>query len=368
MQLKFKGIVPLAVLAVTFWSYFVLTSIDSKRSIVFAQKTTHTGTLYVSGMGGHFAKADVVIDPTDSNAPIKIKNLDRLVVGVKHIHNIRIDADDRNIIFWATYRQDQNGKVHVGKFDLNTGNVIKDVSLQIDERTKKTAALYCGSGQTKNSYLAIVMGPESYVDVFDKNDLTHKHRVFLDEIGYKPGGYRFFHGSSTIDMKGLLLTTDLVEGGKTTGQSDLLMLDSQALEEGKVKVLAKNSITGDPAKTYMLRGHPTRDGKYLLRAGGDRMFVIDADTLKPIDETIVSGVNDDVLPTPDGKYAVLTLRQAVSIVGAGSSSGVIDGMLQLYDIDQKKLIGKSVSICNSCHIKSDIQHNAHFNGLEGNWK
>ncbi|MBI4596264.1 MAG: hypothetical protein HY730_07820 [Candidatus Tectomicrobia bacterium] len=92
-----------------------------------------------------------------------------------------------------------------------------------------------------------------------------------------------------------------IEDGKHTGKFDVLILDLPALEEGKIKVLTKTTITGDSAKTYMFRGHPTRGGKYFLRAGGDRVYRIDAATLNPIDEIIMSGVTDDVIPTPDGQ-------------------------------------------------------------------
>jgi hypothetical protein len=97
------------------------------------------------------------------------------------------------------------------------------------------------------------------------------------------------------------------------------MLDLNELENGKVKVLAKNTITGEPGKTITFRETFSKDGKYLLQSGGDRFFLIDAKTLKLIDEEMMTaGENHDAMPTPDGKYALLTLRQALKIgIGKG---------------------------------------------------
>jgi hypothetical protein len=77
-------------------------------------------------MGGHFAIADVTIDPNDSENPIKVKDLNMLDIGGKThpTHDARIDAKDRNTMFWSTYKLDSNGKLHVGKSDLKTGEVL----------------------------------------------------------------------------------------------------------------------------------------------------------------------------------------------------------------------------------------------------
>ncbi|RJQ23231.1 MAG: hypothetical protein C4560_00720 [Nitrospiraceae bacterium] len=337
-----------------------------------AAKKIYSGAIYVSGMGGHFAKAEVIIDPNDAENPIKVNNLDRIVIGDKNTHathDPRIDVNDRNTMFWSTYKLDPNNKVHVGKSDLKTGNVIKDVALDLDARAKGPMPLYCASGQTKTSYMPVMMTTEAYVDVFDKKDLNHKHRVFFDELGYKAGGYKFFHGINTPDMKGFVIAVNLVEEGKPNGKIDLVMLDLKELENGKVKVITKNTITGEPGKTITFRQFFTNDGKYLLQSGGDRMFLLDAKTLKLVDEEMITGgENHDVMPTPDGKYAVLTLRQPLNVKIEEGTKTITDGTLQVYDMEAKKLVGKSVSACNACHEKMGISASAILCGLDGNLK
>ncbi|MBI5740965.1 MAG: hypothetical protein HZA16_09605 [Nitrospirae bacterium] len=368
-----KRILIAAVLTViAFFSYLTFTSMNTKTGVAVASKKTYTGTLYVSGHGGHFAKADVTIDPNNAEEPVKVNNLDRIVIGDKtthQTHDPRIDADNKDLMFWSTYKLDPGNKVHVGKSDLKTGNVIKDVAIDIDARTKGPAPLYCGSGQTKNSYIPVVMAGEAYIDVFDKKDLQHKHRVFLNELGYKPGGYKFFHGTNTPDMKSFVVAINLAEGGNPNGKIDILMLDLKELENGKVKLLAKNTITGEPGKTITFREFYTKDGKYLLQSGGDRMFLLDAKTLKLIDEEMMSaGENHDVMPTPDGKYAIVTLRAPVNVGIEEGSKTITDGTLQVYDMDTKKLVGKSVSVCVACHGKMEIKETSILCGLDGNLK
>ena len=70
MLIKFRRITILKVLVTMVLGYLILTAIDSERSIVFAAKNSYSGVFYVSGMGGHFAKIDVMIDPNNSDDPI----------------------------------------------------------------------------------------------------------------------------------------------------------------------------------------------------------------------------------------------------------------------------------------------------------
>jgi hypothetical protein len=369
--MKKRIFIVVCITTIAFFSYLAFTAANSKTQTATAAKMMYTGTIYVAGHGGHFAKADVTIDPSDSKNPIKVTKLDRIIIGdkVTHItHDARIDAENKDLMFWSTYKLDPNNKVHVGKSDLKTGNVITDVALDIDPRTKGPAPLYCGSGQTKDSFIPVVMATEAYIDVFDKKDLKLKHRVFLDELGYKPGGYLFFHGTNTPDMKGFIVAVNLAENGKPSGKIDLLMLDLKELENGKVKVLAKNMITGEPGKTITFREFFSKDGKYLLQSGGDRFFLIDAKTLKLIDEEMMTaGENHDSMPTPDGKYALLTLRQPLKIAIEEGTKTITDGALQVYDVTAKKLIGKSVSVCDACHGGMAIKESAVICGLDGNF-
>lgn len=371
--MKKSFFVAVGILAVAIFSYLAFGVINSQTSVATAAKAkTYSGDLYVAGMGGHFAKVAVTIDPGDAENPIKVDDLDMLRIGTKDTHpthDARIDVNDRNIMYWSTYRLDPAGKVHVGKSDLKTGKVIMDAAVDIDPRTKGPAPLYCASGQSKTSFIPVIMATEASIDVFDKKDLKLKHRVFLDGIGYKTGGYKFFHGTNTPDMTGFIVAINIAEGGKGNGNIDLVMLDLPELEKGKVKVLAKNTVTGTPDETIAFRQSFTNDGKYLLQAAGDRMFLLDAKTLKLIDEEMMnSGESHDVMPTADGRYAVLTLRTPITVQLEEGSKTITDGMLQLYDIQEKKLVGKAVSVCYGCHAKMGIKSSAVLCGLDGNWK
>jgi len=109
------------------------------------------------------------------------------------------------------------------------------------------------------------MGTEGYVDVVDKATFDIKHRMFVSDIGYKPGSYLFVHGSNSPDMKKFIVAINLMAEGKGNGKTDLLLVDLPSLEEGKWKVLAKNTLSGEPGKTISFRMNFTNDGKYISR-------------------------------------------------------------------------------------------------------
>lgn len=365
--MKKRTIVVVALLLVACAAYLGLMTTDTvKAPTAVAAVKTYSGTLYVSAMGGHFAVAGVTIDPSQES-PITVNSLDKIDIGnskTHPTHDPRIDAKNRNIMYWSTYKLDPNNKVHVGASDLKTGKVIKDEAIDLDPRAKWTGALYCGSGQSANFYIPMTMTDEAYIDVFDKKTMKLKHRVFLD---YKPGETKFFHGTNTPDMKKLLVAVNLQTDGKLNGKIDLIMLDMKSLEQGKVKVLAKNTVSGEPGKTITFRQYFTNDGKYLLQSARDRMLLIDAKTLKVLDEEMVSNAeNHDVMPTPDGKYAVLSLREIVGKNAEGKD--IMDGSLQLYDVKGKKLVGKTSSACKNCHGPAGVTASAILCGIDGNWK
>ena len=147
------------------------------------------------------------------------------------------------------------------------------------------------------------------------------------------------------------------------------MLDMAALEQGKMVKLAEGVITGKPKDasggTITFRQFFTADGKTLFQSGADRGYVIDAATLKVLDEvTPLPGENHDFMPTPDGKYAVLTLREKAKDFEGKDST---DGTLLLYDVAAKKTIGKSASVCFACHKEQKVG-TAVLCGLDANWK
>lgn len=340
---------------------------------------TYSATVYVAGMGGHFAKSEVTIDPASADNLIKIDNLDRVVIGMKNTHpthDARVDVNDPNVLFWSTYVLDPQGKMHVGKSDLKTGNVIKDVALTPD--TKAPGAkppLYCASGQSKKFYMPVFMGTEGYVDVFDKASLELKRRVFVSDLGYKAGTYKFLHGINSPDMKKFILVLNEAKEGKGTGNVDFILVDLPSLEKGKLKQLAKNTLKGEPEKTLTFRQYFSADGKYIFQSAADRMWVLDASTLKLVDEKMAPEGSQihDAMPTPDGKYAILTVR---SIAAACDLDGkpipgkdITDGTLMLYDAGAKKLHDKSVSTCLACHKGVGLgDKTAVLCGIDAAWK
>jgi hypothetical protein len=330
--------------------------------------------MYVAGMGGHFAVADVTIDPSNAANPIKVNSLEMLDIGGKThpTHDARIDAKDRNTMFWSTYKLDPAGNLHVGKSDLKTGSVLKDTALPADKRAVWTGANYCASGQSEKSFIPVSMANEGYLDIIDKQTMELKHRVFLSDLGIKAGETTFAHGINSPDMKQFLLTVNLSPDGHTkfNGNTKLVLLDMAELEKGKIKKLAEGTITGKPKDasggTITFRQYFSEDGSKIFQSGADRAWVIDAKTLKVLDTiTPLPGENHDIIPTPDGKYAVLTLREKTEACVDEKS---MDGTLLLYDVEAKKVVGKSASVCLACHTKEGAPTNAVLCGLDANWK
>ncbi len=356
--------------------YLVFTTLDSSTPVVIAAKKTYSTTVYIAGHGGHFAKADVTIDPNNADNPVKVKSLDMINIGttVTHkTHDARIDAKDSNILFWSTYALDDKGKQHVGKSDLRSGKVIKDVAMDPDPRAPgKTGPLYCASGQSKNYYMPIFMGNEGYVDVIDKKTMELKHRVFISDLGYKTGSYQFVHGVNTNDLKKFLISVVMKgEDGKMNGKQDLILVDLASLEKGKMKELKKATIPGEAGKTITFRQYFSKDDKLIFQAAGDRVWIIDAATLKLVDEKMTgsNGQTHDFMPTPDAKYGLLTLRTNTAAVGADGKP-VVDGTIMLYDSGAKQLVGKPVSTCMACHKNMGVGESkpAVLCGMDANYK
>jgi hypothetical protein len=381
MKKRLAVLVPsIAILLVAL--HAIAASPEPSSSKKAAGKKVYKATVYVAGHGGHFAKADVTIDPNKPDAPLVVDALDMVPIGTTDdhkTHDARIDSANPNVLFWSTYALDKEGKMHVGKTDLKTGKVITDLALTPDPRSPaKTGPVYCASGQSTRAFMPVFMGSEGYVDVFDKKTMKHEHRVFVSDLGYKPGTYMFVHGTNSNDMKKFVISVTLKgEDGNMNGKQDVMLVDLPTLEKGKFKVLAKTTLVGEPGKTITFRQYFTRDDKLIFQSAADRMWVIDAATLKLVDEKMTrpAGENHDVEPTPDGKYALLTLRTSDTTAcdpeGKPMTDGkkVTDGTLQLYDAEAKALVGKPVSVCFQCHQgmgKGD--KNAVLCGIASNFK
>jgi len=378
-----KVLVVLTICAVVVMGYLAFTTVDSTTPVATAAGATYSGTTYVAGMGGHFAKADVTIDPSNENEPIKVTNLDRIVIGDKKTHpthDARIDVKDRNTLFWSTYVLDPKGKQHVGKSDLKTGNVIKDVAMDPDASAGGSKPpLFCASGQSNGFYMPVFMGQEGYVDVYDKATLKHKERVWVSDLGYEKGTYKFTHGINSPDMKTFLLVLNQAANGKGNGSIDFILVDMEKLEKGKFKKIAKNTLKGEPDKTITFRQYFSNDGTRIYQSAGDRLWVLDAKTLALIDEKMMPAGNQlhDAQTTPDDKYAMLTVRTVTAgcdadgkaIMKEGKGVDITDGTLMFYDADAKKLSEKSTSVCLACHKGMGLgDKNAVLCGLDTNWK
>ncbi len=381
--MKKRFFVVMFLIAAVCFGYLTFTTVDSKAPVATAAGSIYSGTTYVAGMGGHFAKAEVTIDPANENEPIKVSGLDRVVIGDKKTHathDARIDSNDPNTMFWSTYVLDPNNKQHVGKTDLRTGNVIKDVAMSPDA---SAAALkppvYCASGQSQKNYLPVFMGMEGYVDVFDKATLKHKERVWVSDLGYQKGTYKFTHGINSPDMKTFVLALNQAKDGKGNGSIDFILVDLPALEKGKFKQLAKVTLKGEPDKTITFRQYFSNDGKLILQSAGDRLWVLDAKTLKLVDEKMMPAGSQlhDAQATPDDKFALMTVRTVTAgcdadgraIVKDGKGVDITDGMLMLYDVTAKKVSEKQTSVCLACHKGMGLgDKNAVLCGLDTNWK
>jgi len=349
---------------------------------VVSKGAVYGGRMYVAGHGGHIAVADVQIDPS-SDKPITVTKLDRIEIGSPKshpFHDVRIDPSNRDLLFYSTYKLDategaNKGKLHFGSVDTKGDKVIKDVAIAPDARATAdggfTGANYCASGQSKNFYFPVTMAMEGYIDVIDKKTMEAKHRVFLDSLVGK-SGYQFMHGNTSPDMSTFLLVVNKAsgtpkEGWGTTGELALFLLDVPALEKGELKVVKQATIVGgNPKSTITFRQYFTPDGKYILQSANDLFYLIDAKTLELVaKENRQDGMNHDAFPTPDSKYAILTLRKKGQ--WEGCNEPIQDGVIQLYDIENKKLVGGVVSVCYACHKDADVKKDAILCGIDGNW-
>lgn len=341
---------------------------------------SYNATFYVAGHGGHFAQAETVIDPSAAQ-PIKLVNLTKVDIGTTDTHkthDARIDNGDRNTMFWSTYTIDKAaGGVHVGKTDLRTGKVIQDMVVDIPAQATDTKAMYCGSGQSKDSFIPMTMTSLGYIDVFNKSDLKRTQRVFLEGTDADTGPYKFYHGNSNNAMTKLLVVKNAADKphGATTGKMNLVELDINKLNKGEVKTLNKGTIAGTP-KSITFRTYYSPDDSMIAASGGDVMFLVDAKTLQAIDVEPMGVLehNHDAIFTPDGKYIIATSR--TKSIGdtcedrtkPKEGEYTMDGALKLYDVAAKKFVGESTSVCLACHAKEGVEGHATLCGLDANFK
>ena len=352
----------------------------------------YAGTAYVAGMGGHFAKTVFKVDPA-AETPITLDSLEKMDIGTGEthpVHDARIDAKDRDTMYWSTYKPDHSaGDVyHYGKSDLKSGDVVKDVGVKIPAQVINTKAGFCASAQTQDYFMPISMNKPGYISVISKKDMELKHNVFLEgtEADIKTG-YKYMHGINSPDMKEILITMneanvaqDNKELGDTVGKMHMVVLDAAALEQGKVKVLRKGVADANQKTSISFRQYYSPDGKYIANATGDILFLIDAKTLKVIDAETMPKLEEthDAIFTPDSKYIIATSRtksvfpDCKSPEKPADGEWRMDGQLKLYDVTAQKFVGKPTSACLKCHddelgTAADAPH-AVLCGLDINWK
>ncbi len=350
--------------------------------------------MYVAGMGGHFASAKIVVEP-DKATPITITKLTKIDIGdgdTHPTHDARIDNKDRNIMYWSTYKLDKDGGsvTHVGKTDLSSEEIITDTAVKTPEKVLNSSKMYCGSGQTDSFYMPITMSKPGYVSVIDKKTMQVKHQVFFEGTDADPGvPYKFIHGTTSPDGSEFFITfnesdspNSSKEYGNTVGKMHMVVLDTRAMEKGKIKVLRKGIATGNKKSTVSFRQYYSPDGKYIANASGDILFIIDTKTLKVLDAETAQPLDQfhDAMFTPDSKYVVVTSRNKRIKEGItpkdpkkpSNTEFLMDGTLNVYDMKAGAFIGKSTSACLACHDNElgtgeDAVH-AVLCGIDANWK
>lgn len=358
---------------------------------VVAEK--YEATMYIAGMGGHFADAKMIIEP-GKETPITITELGKLDIGdgdTHPTHDARIDSKDPNILYWSTYKLDEEegGVTHIGKTDLSTGEVLIDTPVKNPDGILNASKMYCASGQTETSFIPNSMSKPGYITVVDKKTMKVKHQVFIEGTEADPGvGYKFMHGTTSPDGSEYFVTlnesdapADSKSYGNTVGKMHMVVLETKALEQGKIKVLRKGIAHGNKKTTVSFRQFYSPDGKYIANATGDILFIIEAKTLKVLDAETVGPLDQlhDAIFTPDSKYVVATSRFKRIMEGVtpkdpkkpANTEFLMDGTLKVYDVGAGNFIGKATSTCLSCHDEElgtgeDGIH-AVLCGLDANW-
>lgn len=363
-----------------------------------AHAEKYNAQFYVAAMGGHFAKADIEIDPS-SPAPLHLKALSKIDIGdgeTHPTHDARVDNTDSNKLFWSTYHIDEEAKApHVGVSDISTGKVIKDVLAPIPEQgTHHTTHVYCASGQTKDYFMPMTMTDNAYISVYKKSDLSLVKNVFLEGTEADPGvPYIFYHGNTSPDNTKMLVSVNESDGanfGPPVGKIHLILLDAKELEKGNVKMLKRAVIPGNPGKTINFRSTWSHDGNKIALSGADTMYIINANDLS-VEARIPMGAleeNHDAMFTPDDKYVIATSRTKTLASGnakkisresascteeiapekLGNEDYLMDGQLKLYDVAAKKFVGQATSTCLACHNEEELDVHAVLCGLDANFQ
>jgi hypothetical protein len=341
---------------------------------------TYTGTLYMaSEAGGHVAVVPVTIDPSNATAPIVVNaaGLDRIQLSTTsaannttHIfHDVRLDGTK---LYYSAIFTDGSGAnpgmAHLGYVDTVTKTVH---DAMIDATAEATAGMvYCGSGQSATHFFPMTMSSPAYIDAIAKSAIvsgatlsstgTSVKRTLIESFrASRDPNYLFAHGVNSPDHTKLYVAVNEATSSAMTGSITSYLMNTSDVVAGTVTSsnVTSHTISGltPGGGTIAFRSTFTPDGSKILQAGSNRLLVLNASNLTVLhDHTGLGGSfaaftsnggveNHDVMTTPDGKYAILSLRFQ------HSNSEQQDSGLQLYDIANDTTIGDPVAVCSRCH-------------------
>jgi hypothetical protein len=318
----------------------------------------------------------VTIDPSNTTAPIVVNaaGLDRIQLSTTsaannttHIfHDVRLDGTK---LYYSAIFTDGSGAnpgmVHLGYVDTGDRSVH---DAMIDATAEATAGMaYCGSGQSSTHFFPMTMSSPAYIDAIAKSAIVSG--AALSSTGasvkrtmvesFRPSGdpnYKFVHGVNSPDHTKLFVAVNETASGSMTGAITGYLMNTSDVVAGTVTSsnVTSRTISGltPGGGTIAFRSSFTPDGTKILQAGANRLLVLNASDLAVLDNNTGLGgsfaanggvENHDVMTTPDGRYAILSLRFK------HSSSEQQDSGLQLYDIANKATIGDPVGVCSRCH-------------------
>ncbi len=349
------------------------------------QKTTYTGTLYMaSEAGGHVAVVPVTTDPSNTTAPIALGTISRIQLSsapgpgnTTHVfHDVRLDGTK---LYYSAIFSDTTGcattctnpgMVHLGYVDLANQNAVHDAMIDASPDATAPGMAYCGSGQTATHFFPMTMSSPAYIDAIAKSAIVtgatlsstgaNVKRTVVDS--FRTGGdpnYLFAHGVNSPDQTKMYVAVNETSSGNMTGAITSYIVKVSDLVAGTASAsnVTSHTVTGLTAGggTIAFRSSYTPDGTKILQAGSNRLLVLNASDLSVLDNNTNIGGSfaaftgnggvqaHDVMPTPDGKYAILSLRFQ------HANNEQEDSGIQLYDLTAKAAIGNPVSTCSGCH-------------------
>jgi hypothetical protein len=314
---------------------------------------TYNGTIYMaSTSGGHIVKFAVAIDPANAGNEIVMTGRVKLDLAspgtlnkTHNFHDVRYDAATSRV-YYSGIKADSaggavNGQTHLGYVDTTAFNAggIHDATIETTAAAQ-AGLVYCASGQTDDYYIPMTMSYPAYIDVIRKN--TVKTGAALTST---PKQLYVAVNETTAGTGGT--------GAGQTGQFTGYLLDMSDVTAGTVSPSSVTATSPTTSAAVAFRSTYTPDGSKILQAGADRLVVLDGSTLAELsNDTAIGGENHDVMPTPDGKYALLALRYKDG-AEAFNTSG-----LQLYNIQTGSYgaVGNPVNTCGGCH-NDTVNHN-----------